>query len=815
MSRRNLPLATSLILFGLSAVALAQDPFGEEFKAAPREVKAAQPAPKQQPEGDAKKVSPTTQAIAGHVEFKARVEPARARRGQIVKVTIEGESKPYAYTYSAVRKHPTQSGIAARISYPGTPWVKPLFPIQESGVEEKKSTEGTSFILHDHFRWSQDVLIADDAAPGSQSLPVEIFLQVCTKQDEMARTADSCYPPTKYLPLKVALEILDGPALPPPADLQARLVQPPLLPDLRSQPGAADTTTTATETTTALANLRNLLLAAVGGALLMLLTPCVFPMIPITVNFFIKQAEREHHRPFFMASVYAGTIVLLLTGIMLVGGTVVIRLALNPWFNLGMGIVLVMFALGLFGMFEVDLTKFFGTVLFIGVGYLLAWVLQVGLSWFPSLPMALRQSGWVLTAVSLLLAFPLLFGLAHAVRKVESLFGFEESSVLRFLSVQESKGGAFGAAFMAMTFTITSFSCTGPFLGILLAPLAETRPPISSLVLAALAYSLTFAAPFFLLALFPTWLKKLPKSGGWMTTIKVTMGFLEIAAALKFLSNTDLAWYREPPFFNYDTVLCAWIALSVTCSLYLFGAYHLHHDSPTEQIGVVRMLFASLFLGLSLYLAPLLFGITPRGALMEGIVSFLPYKRDDGTGPIRGGSPASPGHQDLPWIVDDYHSAWTKAVKENKLIFIDFTGVNCQNCRENERNVLSKPNVVQELKKYVTVQLFTDFVQKENLTEAEKEALKEKQLGYQIGLVKTVTQPTYVILEPNPNQAFANAKDGELPNGRVLGMRDGKIFDAADFLRFLQEPVKGRPAENRAAAPTERQGAGDVRAGGE
>jgi hypothetical protein len=188
---------------------------------------------------------------------------------------------------------------------------------------------------------------------------------------------------------------------------------------------------------------------------------------------------------------------------------------------------------------------------------------------------------------------------------------------------------------------------------------------------------------------------------------------------------------------------------------------------------------------------------------MEGIVSFLPYKRDDGIGPVRGGTPASPGHQDLPWIRDDYPSAWKKAIDENKLIFIDFTGINCQNCRENERNVLSKPNVVQELKKYVTVQLFTDFVQKENLSEAEKDALRDRQLGYQIGLVKTVTQPTYVILEPNRQQTFA--KEGEVPSGRVLGMRESKIFDAADFLRFLQEPLKNRPAEGRAATPAARQ----------
>src|SRR5262249_509181 len=218
-----------------------------------------------------------------------------------------------------------------------------------------------------------------------------------------------------------------------------------------------------------------------GGAFLMLLTPCVFPMIPITVNFFLKQSEKEHHRPLAVASVYSGTIIVLLTLVMLVLGTVVIKLANDPWFNLALGGVLIYVALSLFGMYEIELPA----------------------------------------------------GLA------------------RFTSAREGQGGFAGAVFMAMTFTITSFTCTGPFLGALLAPVAGLQPPKLHLVLAALVYSATFAAPFFLLALFPAMLRKLPKSGGWLNAIKVTMGFLEIGAALKFLSNTDMAWSPgDPRLFN-------------------------------------------------------------------------------------------------------------------------------------------------------------------------------------------------------------------------------------------------------------------------
>src|SRR5262249_34174251 len=171
-----------------------------------------------------------------------------------------------------------------------------------------------------------------------------------------------------------------------------------------------------------------------------------------------------------------------------------------------------------------------------------------------------------------------------------SLFGMYEielpSFLARFTSAREGQGGMAGAFFMALTFTITSFTCTGPFLGPLLAGASTLKPSTDKLILGALAYSAVFAAPFFFLALFPKLLKALPKSGGWLNAIKVVMGFLELAAALKFIANTDLALNPgDPLFFTYETVLCAWIALSVACGLYLLGVFRLPHDSPVEYIG--------------------------------------------------------------------------------------------------------------------------------------------------------------------------------------------------------------------------------------
>jgi thiol:disulfide interchange protein DsbD len=342
-----------------------------------------------------------------------------------------------------------------------------------------------------------------------------------------------------------------------------------------------------------------------------------------------------------------------------------------------------------------------------------------------------------------------------------------------------------GTIFMALTFTITSFTCTGPFLGIMLAPVAGIRPPLINLVLAALVYSATFAAPFFVLALFPTVLKRLPKSGGWMNAIKVTMGFLEIGAALKFLGNTDIAWNPgDPRLFNFDTVLCAWIALALATGLYLFGVYRLPHDDPAEHIGVMRMIFASLFIGMAVYMTPVLFGLRPKGVVMDSIIAFLPPQLNRGAG--FAGGPGQRNGEHLSWHLD-YADAWKEATKENKLLFIDFTGVNCTNCRYNEENVFPRTEVIEELKKYVRVQLYTDTVPNPKLSAADAKKLADLHTAWRDQLAKEPALPTYLIFEPAPDQPLAD----DVPKGRVVDRRNGQIFNTADFIRFLRDPIKG------------------------
>jgi cytochrome c biogenesis protein CcdA len=688
--------------------------------------------------------------LTDYLALKASVSPVQAKRGQVVQIVLSGQTKPYAYTYSAIKKGRDQAGKPTQIGYKNTPWIKPLYPIFES-ESKLKTTPGvdTAVVLKGDFEWKQDVFISPEASPGRHTVPVDVNIQVCTIEDAAAGTSNVCLPQEPYRSLEVTIDISGDPAVPPPADLDERLKPVPL--EIITDVAAEE--------------LGGLLVGAFIGAILMLLTPCVFPMIPITVNFFIKQAEKEHHRPFAMASVYAGTIVLLLTAVITLAGKSIIDLANEPWFNLGLGVVLLLFALGLFGFFEVDLTKFFGTVLLLGVAFGLSILAKWAIPFFTQ-----GNKELLLAILSIGAAVPLTMLVGKLLRGVERLMGLEESALLQFFARQESKGGMLGAAFMAMTFTVTSFSCTGPFLGILLAPLAGSRFTPIHLLLAALVYAVTFAAPFFFLALFPTYLKKLPKSGGWMTTIKVTMGFLEIGAALKFLANVDLFWFPgEPRIFNYDTVLCSWIALSIACSLYLFGFYRLDHDTGEDHIGVPRMIFASLFLGMGLYLTPLLFGGTPQGFVMEGAVSFLP--------------PSLRKHGEIPWIEDDYKAAWEEAVRQKKLIFIDFTGQNCANCRANERNAFMKPKIVRELKNFVCLQLYTDRVPDPELTPDQSKREGLKQQAWQTGLVNNIANPVYVVFKPDPTSPFDETGK---PKGQVVAQFQGLITKMREFALLLE-----------------------------
>jgi thiol:disulfide interchange protein DsbD len=268
-----------------------------------------------------------------------------------------------------------------------------------------------------------------------------------------------------------------------------------------------------------------------------------------------------------------------------------------------------------------------------------------------------------------------------------------------------------------------------------------------------LAFSSVFALPFFVLALAPQLVARLPRSGGWLNSVKVVMGFLEIAAAMKFISNVDMVLHWG--IFTREVVLATWVAIALLLTFYLLGKFQLFHDTKIERLGTARVMFAFLFLSLGLYLLTGLFG-----AKLGELESFLPVATEQSA--ALSGNSNSTRSPEPEWMKNDYEAALAKAKTENKPVFIDFTGYTCTNCRWMEANMFPKADVQTELNKFVKVQLFTD---------GEGE-IYEKQQKFQETKFSTVALPLYAIV------------DGD---GRTLGTFPGLTRDAKEFIQFLKQ----------------------------
>jgi len=440
--------------------------------------------------------------------------------------------------------------------------------------------------------------------------------------------------------------------------------------------------------------------AMLQGALA-LLTPCVFPMIPITVSFFTKRSEKKKSKGFVDSIVYALGIIFTFTGIgflfaIIYGPSGIQNLATNPWLNLAIAAVFIVFALNLFGAFEIQLP----------------------------------------------------------------------TGLMNKLNTKSQEGqGIASVLLMGLTFSLTSFTCTVPFVGTTLVSVGsgEWFYPIIGM----LAFSLVFAAPFFLLALFPSALNKLPKAGGWMNNIKVVMGFLEIAASIKFLSNADLVWMWG--ILPRELFLAIWIACLLMIILYIMGIYKLHHDAPVNSIGTPRILFAVFFTSITFYLLLGLFG-KPLGELdaflpppnYEEIMSTSSTTISSSAGglTIYSNNKSRTSHEELPWL-DNYQEALKIAKEQNKKIFIDFTGFTCTNCRWMELNMFTKPQIQAELEKMVLVRLFTDRRNEPYLSNKE----------FQPSRFNSIELPLYVIYTPDE---------------KLLGTKAFKR-DENEFLNFMKQ----------------------------
>ncbi len=387
-------------------------------------------------------------------------------------------------------------------------------------------------------------------------------------------------------------------------------------------------------------------LYAMGIGFLALLTPCVFPMIPITVSFFTKRHEKTKGSGLRDSVLFGIGIISTFTAVGIIasvifGGTAVQDLAANPWLNLGIGLLFLTLAFNLFGSFEIQIPV----------------------------------------------------------------------SIMNALNKKSQGDGVFSVLLMGLTFSLTSFTCTVPFVGTLL--LSASGGDYLYPAIGTLGFATAFAIPFVVLSMFPSLLVRLPRAGGWMNNLKVVMGFLEIAAAIKFFSTAEFIFGLG--LLPREVFLAVWAGVCFLIVLYVLGTFQLTLDTPVERIGGLRALFAVIFATLGLWFAAGMLG-KPLAADLEALLPPENYhellaQMNGQTAALPVDKPAHEGAQDahggLVWL-NSLEEARKVAARENKPIFIDFTGFACVNCRLMEKDVFPRPEVIEQFKKFVLVQLYTD-----------------------------------------------------------------------------------------------------------
>lgn len=456
--------------------------------------------------------------------------------------------------------------------------------------------------------------------------------------------------------------------------------------------------------------------------LISLVTPCVFPMVPMTVTFFLRdnQSRREGIRNAIIFGISIITIYTLAGTLfaVLLGAEGLNALATHWAPNLFVFIIFIVFALSFLGLFEITAPH-------------------------------------------------------QLVNKADQ---------------KAEKGGLAGIFFMAATLVLVSFSCTIPIVGNVVVMSAGGQ--ILKPILAMFSYSLAFAIPFTLFAIFPEWMKGMPKSGGWLNAVKVTLGFLELALALKFFSIADQAYHWG--LLDRDTNIAIWIVIFALLGFYLLGKIRMPHDSPVEKVTVPRLLLATLVFSFVIYLVPGLWG-----APLKALAGYLPpqYTHDFDLVSMTRSTRANE-ICDLPKYTDflhlphglngyfDYEQALACARQQNKPLFIDFTGHGCTNCREMEAVVWSDPAVLERLKNdFVIVALYVD--DKTPLPEGEwitsrydgkvKKTIGKKNADLQIANLDNNAQPFYVLV----------GKDE-----RVLAWPYGYDRSVEKFVEFLESGKK-------------------------
>ncbi len=627
-----------------------------------------------------------TLAADASVTTKASFSPTTLNIGEVGVLSVDIDVPSHYHLYSMTKIPDGPLSLKIRVDdaalEPASEWHAPK-PRAEVDPNFKKAVE-----FYDGSVRHQRAFKILPGAARDKKIPIVVKGQICDEHQ--------CIPFKK--PIFAALTLGTG-------DARADRANPPTLegeefsPDRRPPSGEDVSESGSRAKDLEKMGLIPFLIMAFIAGLLALATPCVFPMIPITISFFSKFSMVSTRRAVSMASVYAGTIILVFT---LAGGILTIILgaagmqmiATLPGFNVFMVLLLVVFAFNLFGLFEISMPN------------------------------------WLISRTA---------------QKEADLQSSDDGSFSR---------QAAGVFFMGVVFTLVSFTCTVGLLGLLLAMIAKGEWFYP--VIGMMAFSTGFALPFFFLALFPSFAEKLKGKGGdWMVAIKVVLGFIEFAAAFKFLSNLDLHYHWG--FVTRPFVLAFWTGLFTLASLYLLRVFALPHDDvEAKSIGPIRMFFALLLFSLAALSFTGLGHSRPMGGWMDGWLPPVPYP---------GQEEANVGGESmhLSFIKDDIPGAMEKAKKKNKPLFLDFTGFQCTNCRQMESSMFPKARVRERLEKMIRVSAYTDGPDK----------IHEQQRELQIKRFETAALPFYAIINPHTDKVLAT----------FASMTD----DTAAYLAFLDK----------------------------
>jgi len=613
------------------------------------------------------------------------LEPATVAPGGMVLAKLTAQVDPGWHMYSLTTPpgpipttiKATNSAAVEKITFYEPP---PIRKYDENFKADTETYEGTQVFL-------ANIDLKEDAAPGDVTIAFQPRYQTCS--------GTQCIPP-RTREIRASLKVADAGArtgwfVVPPGYIEAK----------PSDPAAA------TAATTTDSGILAFLALAFGFGLAAIFTPCVFPMIPITMSYFTGQRGG-----FAQALTFCLGIIVLFTGLGIVttlalGPAGVVQLGSNAWVNSFIALIFFVFGLSLLGAFEITIP----------------------------------------------------------------------SSVLTKMNAASNAGGYIGSLLMGLTFALASFACVGPFMGTLLAASVQggkLRP-----VIGMATFSSGLALPFFLLALFPSWLAKMPRSGEWLSRVKVVMGFLVLVAMMKYLYSLDAV--LQTGFLTRERFLAAWVVLLAMAGFYLLGFVRLPGVSGDSELGVSRLMIGMVLVVTAISLFPGMFG-----SRLGEIEAYIPP-------PTAGIGGAASANGDLAWIENDLTGAFAQAKAGGKYVLVNFTGYACTNCHWMKANMFTKPEIAGVMKNMVLVDLYTDGTDAASVS---NQKLEEDTF-------KTVAIPFYVLYDANQSvvatfpkgltrdsseyMAFLNTRGGTAAQGTPAGAAPG---NAAPDTTLANTPFK-------------------------